>query len=158
MTSGLAAQRRARPRRGHEDRWRVVEAEAQREGVAMAAWQRRSSAVGRSTHSSVCAAAGSRGPGGSIGPGEGNVPAHDPANLAQNLVATAERHADRLALKLDDAELTYGMLDEASARVAGLLRRRASGRATASGSCCPNVPYFPIVYYGVLRRGAPWSR
>ena len=32
-------------------------------------------------------------------------------------------------------------------------RPEACGPATGSGSCCPNVPYFAVVYYGVLRAG-----
>ena len=76
------------------------------------------------------------------------------ANLAQNLVATAERHADRLALKLDDTELNYGLLNEASARVAGLLRSKGVGPGDRVAIMLPNVPYFPAVYYGALRLGA----
>jgi long-chain acyl-CoA synthetase len=76
------------------------------------------------------------------------------ANLAQNLVATAERHAERLALKLDDTELNYGLLNEASARVAGLLRSKGVGPGDRVAIMLPNVPYFPAVYYGALRLGA----
>src|SRR5215207_1713626 len=42
-------------------------------------------------------------------------------SLATILTDTTARHANRLAFKLDDVELTYGMLDEASARLAGVL-------------------------------------
>ena len=31
-------------------------------------------------------------------------------NLANNLIETAERHGDRIAIKLDDFELNYGLL------------------------------------------------
>ena len=76
------------------------------------------------------------------------------ANLASILTDTAERHGDRIAVKLDDLELNYALLDEASARVAGAAEGAAAcSPATASGSCCPNVPYFPVAYYGVLRAG-----
>ena len=55
-------------------------------------------------------------------------------NLARILTDTAAEHGDRTAFKLDDVELTYALLDEASARVAGAAaRRRASSPATASG-------------------------
>jgi long-chain acyl-CoA synthetase len=76
------------------------------------------------------------------------------ANLAQNLVATAERDAERLALKLDDTELNYGLLNEASARVAGLLRTKGVGPGDRVAIMLPNVPYFPAAYYGALRLGA----
>jgi long-chain acyl-CoA synthetase len=75
-------------------------------------------------------------------------------NLATNLLETARRHGDRPALKLDDVELTYAALDGASAHVAGLLRERGIGPGDRVGIMLPNVPYFPVIYYGVLRAGA----
>jgi long-chain acyl-CoA synthetase len=54
-------------------------------------------------------------------------------NLATILTETAAGHGDRTAFKLDDVELSYSMLDGASAHIAGLVKARASGRATASG-------------------------
>jgi long-chain acyl-CoA synthetase len=59
-----------------------------------------------------------------------------------------------VALKLDDTELTYSQLDGASARIAGMLKGRGIGRGDRVGVMLPNVPYFPIVYYGILRLGA----
>src|SRR5437763_15452120 len=76
------------------------------------------------------------------------------ANLAANLAATAERFGDRVALKLDDAELSYAPLNEGSARVAGLLRAQGVGPGDRVAIMLPNVPYFAVVYYGILRLGA----
>ena len=45
------------------------------------------------------------------------------------------------------------MLDEGSARVAGLLRERGVQPGDRVGIMLPNVPYFAVVYYGVLRVG-----
>jgi len=42
-------------------------------------------------------------------------------NLAQNLHAAAERHGDRLAVRLDEHALTYSQIADAAARVATLL-------------------------------------
>src|SRR3954463_9414867 len=75
------------------------------------------------------------------------------ANLATILTETAERFGDRIAMKLDDLELNYGLLDEASARIAGELKQRGLKRGDRVGVMLPNVPYFPVVYYGVLRAG-----
>jgi long-chain acyl-CoA synthetase len=75
------------------------------------------------------------------------------ANLATNLTETAERHGDRPALKLDDVELTYEALDEGSARLAGLLAERGVEPGDRVGVMLPNVPYFPAIYYGILRAG-----
>ncbi len=74
-------------------------------------------------------------------------------NLADLLVKTAGRHGERTALKLDDAEVSYQALDEGSARVAGMLRERGVQPGDRVGLMLPNVPYFAIVYYGILRAG-----
>jgi long-chain acyl-CoA synthetase len=74
-------------------------------------------------------------------------------NLASILSDSAERFPDKVALKLDELELSYARLDEASARLAGLLRAKGFVRGDRVGIMLPNVPYFAIVYYGVLRAG-----
>src|SRR5215217_4819515 len=75
-------------------------------------------------------------------------------NLANFLSDSAEQHGDRTALKLDDAEVTYKQLDEASGRAAALLKSKGFEDGDRVGIMLPNVPYFAIVYYGVLRAGA----
>jgi long-chain acyl-CoA synthetase len=75
------------------------------------------------------------------------------SNLATILTETAERHGDRTALKLDDAELSYKVLDAGSQRVAGLLKEKGLKPGDRVGIMLPNVPYFAVVYYGVLRAG-----
>ena len=74
-------------------------------------------------------------------------------NLAENLTRTAEKHGDRVALKLDDVEVTYDMLNEGSKRFAALLESKGFEAGDRVGIMLPNVPYFPIAYYGVLRAG-----
>src|SRR3954466_12036837 len=74
-------------------------------------------------------------------------------NLASLLTDTAAEHGDDAALKLDDATVTYAMLDEGSARVAALLRDKGLEPGDRVGIMLPNVPYFAVAYYGVLRAG-----
>ena len=74
-------------------------------------------------------------------------------NLAQILLRTAAKHPDQVALKLDDLEITYSELDDASTRVAGLLLGIGLEPGDRVGIMLPNVPYFPMVYFGVLRSG-----
>jgi long-chain acyl-CoA synthetase len=76
------------------------------------------------------------------------------ANLATLLTQTAQQHGDRTAIKLDDLEVTYAQLDEASARLAALLKAKGVEPGDRVGVMLPNVPYFPVVYYGALRAGA----
>jgi long-chain acyl-CoA synthetase len=75
------------------------------------------------------------------------------ANLARILTEAAERFGDRPAYKLDDTVLPWRAVEEASARVAGLLRAQGLRPGDSVGIMLPNVPYFPVVYYGVLRAG-----
>jgi long-chain acyl-CoA synthetase len=72
-------------------------------------------------------------------------------NLATLLTATADGHADRTALRLDELEVTYRRLDEWSARAAALLKDRGVGAGDRVGVMLPNVPQFAVAYYGVLR-------
>ncbi|WP_028058697.1 long-chain-fatty-acid--CoA ligase [Candidatus Solirubrobacter pratensis] len=74
-------------------------------------------------------------------------------NLADLLTRAAEQHGDRIALKLDDQEVNYAFLDEAASRVAGLLKAKGIVPGDRVGIMLPNVPYFAVVYYGILRAG-----
>lgn len=75
-------------------------------------------------------------------------------NLADLLVGSADRHPDRIAVRLDDVELTYANLDAAARRVAGFLADRGVQPGDRVGLMLPNVPHWPIVYFGILRAGA----
>jgi long-chain acyl-CoA synthetase len=74
-------------------------------------------------------------------------------NLASILTDSAARDPDHVAVKLDDVELTYAQVDGASAHVAGLLREHGFERGDRVGIMLPNLPHFPLCYYGVLRAG-----
>jgi len=74
-------------------------------------------------------------------------------NLADSLARTAADHPDRVAIRLGEDTLTYRDLDDASARVAGLLGARNVGPGDPVGLMLPNVPQFAVVYFGVLRAG-----
>jgi long-chain acyl-CoA synthetase len=75
-------------------------------------------------------------------------------NLAKNLTDTARIHAEQAAVRVDDATMTYRALDEASARVAGLLHERGLKSGDRVGIMMPNVTEVPVLYYGALRVGA----
>ena len=61
---------------------------------------------------------------------------------------------ERPAVKLDDRTLSYGALDAAVALTAGVLRARGVRVGDRVGMQLPNVPYFPVVYFAVMRLGA----
>jgi long-chain acyl-CoA synthetase len=75
-------------------------------------------------------------------------------NLAQTILDAGREDPDHVALKLDDTELTYKLLDGATAHMVGLLREHGVKPGDRVGIMLPNVPYFPVCYYGVLRAGA----
>src|SRR6201994_2293981 len=74
-------------------------------------------------------------------------------NLAKNLTDTTRAHARRVAVRVDNAAMTYRALDEASARVAGLLHDRGVKPGDRIGIMMPNVAEVPVMYYGILRAG-----
>src|SRR4051794_34887921 len=74
-------------------------------------------------------------------------------NLATIATETAQRIPDAIAYTLADSEATWQAVDEGSARVAGLRKERVFEPGDRAGIMLPNVPYFPIAYYGVLRVG-----
>jgi long-chain acyl-CoA synthetase len=75
------------------------------------------------------------------------------ASLATTIIDAAERHGDRPAIKLDDFVLTWEQLAGASAHAAGLLAEEGVEPGDRVGLMLPNVPQFPILYYGILRAG-----
>jgi long-chain acyl-CoA synthetase len=74
-------------------------------------------------------------------------------NLAEHLADAARRDPEHVAIKLDDIEVTYAQLEGASAHLVGLLQEHGFTRGDRVGIMLPNVPYFPVCYYGVLRAG-----
>ncbi len=55
---------------------------------------------------------------------------------------------------LGETRLTYGQVDAAACQLAGYLADLGIGRGDRVALSCPNLPYFPIAYYGILRTGA----
>src|SRR3984957_18221236 len=74
-------------------------------------------------------------------------------NLASNLTDTTRTQAGRVAVRVENAAMTYRALDEASARVAGLLHERGLKPGDRIGIMMPNVAEVPVGYYGGLRAG-----
>lgn len=75
-------------------------------------------------------------------------------NLATLLEETARRHPDRVAVVFGDTRTTYRELDGAAARVAGGLVSMGVKPGDRVALSCPNLPWFPVVYYGILKAGA----
>ena len=76
------------------------------------------------------------------------------SNLGQNLLDTAARDEAQPALRMDDAVLTFGEFRDAALKVAAALQARGVQPGDRVGLVLPNVPSFPVVFYGALLAGA----
>lgn len=81
---------------------------------------------------------------------------HDATTL--NLAQIVEQHA-RLrpaqeAVVFGETRLTYQQFNAYTNRVANALRSLGVGRGDHVALSCPNLPYFPIAYFGILKAGA----
>ncbi|NGN94791.1 long-chain fatty acid--CoA ligase [Nocardioides sp. KC13] len=75
-------------------------------------------------------------------------------NLSTLLEESARTYPDRDALVLGPTRLTYSQVDAAANQVANLLVDRGIEPGDKVALMCPNLPYFSIVYYGILMAGA----
>jgi long-chain acyl-CoA synthetase len=75
-------------------------------------------------------------------------------NLANLLEQNARLMGDRVAVTLRDLSLTYGQVNTRAAQVAAALHAQGIAPGDRIVLSCPNVPWFPIAYYGILKAGA----
>jgi long-chain acyl-CoA synthetase len=75
-------------------------------------------------------------------------------NLAVLLEESARQHPGRTAVIFNEMKLSYGMVNGAANQVANGLVGLGIQPGDKVAISCPNLPYFPIVYYGILKAGA----
>jgi long-chain acyl-CoA synthetase len=75
-------------------------------------------------------------------------------NLSVLLEDSARSHPDRVGVVLGDTRLTYAQVDGAANQVANLLVSRGIQPGDKVALSCANLPYFTIVYFGILKAGA----
>src|SRR5688500_3560787 len=75
-------------------------------------------------------------------------------NLASMISHHARLAPQKEAIVWENVRLTFGELDKLSNRVANALTGMGIGRGEKVALCCPNLPFFPIVYYGIMKAGA----
>ncbi len=75
-----------------------------------------------------------------------------------NLASMVSHHAriapQREAIVFGDVRMTFGQLDAMSNRVANALADMGIGHGDKVALSCPNLPFFPVVYYGIMKAGA----
>ena len=75
-------------------------------------------------------------------------------NLASIVTHHARQTPNSEAVIWNDVRMTYEQLDAASNRVANALAEMGIGHDDKVALVCPNLPQFPIVYYGIMKAGA----
>src|SRR6185503_9070563 len=75
-----------------------------------------------------------------------------------NLASVIEQHARRRpqaeAVVCGDKRITFAGLNGWANQVACALATSGIGRGDHVALLCPNLPYFPAVYFGILKTGA----
>ena len=75
-----------------------------------------------------------------------------------NLASMVSHHArlapNSEAIVWGDVRMTYGELDAMSNRVAHAIVEMGIGRGDKVALSCPNLPFFPVIYYGIMKAGA----
>ncbi len=75
-------------------------------------------------------------------------------NLASIISHHARLAPQKEAIVWENVRLTFGELDKLSNRVANALIEMGIGHGDKVALNCTNLPYFPIVYYGIMKAGA----
>ena len=74
-------------------------------------------------------------------------------NLAILLEDSAREVPERTAIVFEETKLSYAALNEAANQVANILTLAGIQKGDTIALSCQNVPYFPIVYNGILKAG-----
>jgi long-chain acyl-CoA synthetase len=75
-------------------------------------------------------------------------------NLATILDYSAKEYPQKTALVFGDKRFSYAQLNAVASQVASGLIARGIGKGDKVALSCPNLPYFPMVYFGILKTGA----
>lgn len=75
-------------------------------------------------------------------------------NLAVLLEDTARNTPDKIAVICGDAQFTYAEINAKANQVANALREIGIEKGDKVALSCANLPFFPMIYYGILKLGA----
>ncbi len=75
-------------------------------------------------------------------------------NLSTLLENSAEKYPSRDAVVFGETRLSYAAVNGAANMIANLLVSRGIKPGDKVALSCPNLPYFTIVYFGILKAGA----
>ncbi|AFK03257.1 AMP-dependent synthetase and ligase [Emticicia oligotrophica DSM 17448] len=75
-------------------------------------------------------------------------------NLSTVLEHHARNSSNKEALIFADKRITFSQLDAAANQIANGLVSLGIGYGDKVALTCPNLPYFPMIYFGILKTGA----
>ena len=75
-------------------------------------------------------------------------------NLATLLEDSARELPGKTAVIFGEMQFSYAQINGAANQVANGLQAAGIGKGDKVALTCPNLPFFPIVYYGILKAGA----
>ncbi len=75
-------------------------------------------------------------------------------NLAVLLEDSARNVPNRTAVICGDSQFTYAEINAKANQVSNALKKIGIEKGDKVALSCPNLPFFPIVYYGILKTGA----
>ena len=75
-------------------------------------------------------------------------------NLSVILEDSAKRYPMKPAFTFMDTALSYAQINGAANMVANGLKARGIKAGDKVALSCPNLPYFPIIYFGIIKTGA----
>lgn len=75
-------------------------------------------------------------------------------NLSVILEDSARRYPDKDAFTFMDTTLSFSQMNAAANQIANGLRSKGVGHGDKVAISCLNLPYFPMIYFGILKCGA----
>jgi long-chain acyl-CoA synthetase len=75
-------------------------------------------------------------------------------NLAMVIEDHAQKRPNHEAVVFQNVRLSYGQLNAMASQIANGLVARGIQPGDKVALSCPNLPFFPVVYYGILKAGA----
>ncbi|MFK5925913.1 MAG: long-chain fatty acid--CoA ligase [Desulfuromusa sp.] len=75
-------------------------------------------------------------------------------NLVSAFTYSADQYPDKTAVVCGETRLTYRQMNAAINQIANGLLAADIGKGDNVALSCPNLPYFPLVYYAILKVGA----
>ena len=75
-------------------------------------------------------------------------------SIAAILESNAREYPEKSAIIFQDNKFTFSQINAMANQVANGLKESGIQKGDRVAFTCPNLPYFPIVYFGIIKAGA----